>query len=383
MLVYSSWFGDLGGGELRMLDHLQHSRIPRDRLAVLVQAKGELLNALATRGIHTLHVPWKRGEGWAARQAGWYLGMLRCAYRLWRMRPCVVVCNTFHDLETTGRVAAALGLPLVWRARADTFTITDTWPPQKLPELVHFLNGRVARILPTTRYEAELMIQAGVDARRIRVVHNGVDLSKYRDAEGGERIRSAMRIPSDERVIAFVARMVPQKGYEVLLAALAKLRASGYRFRALVAGDTTLLEGGGEDYRDSIKRMVQTLGLSDCVTLLGARKDVSAIMNAADMFVLASLKEPFGTTVIEAMAAGKPVICSDLPGPRESAIEGETAIFFPAGDASALAKAIGRLIDDPDTARELGRRGQLQAESRFSMQAYVQALDEECVALGA
>jgi len=379
MLIYSSWFGDLGGGELRLLDHIRQSRLPRSRMMVVVQAPGELQAALAKENVDSVLIPWKGGSHWLARQACWYWGMYRARRFLARHRDAVVLCNTFHDLETTGRVARKLGNPVIWRARADTFTHTHLWPEQRLSRLVRFLNEEVARIVPTTGYEAHLMIQAGVKVEKIRVIHNGVDLSRFQDREAGLRLREQLALDNDLPVIAFAARMVPQKGYEIFFEALSGLRRAGYRFKALVAGDTTLLEGGGDDYRMQITSLLNRLGLNDSVLLLGARKDVPAIMNASDVFVLASLKEPFGTTVIEAMAAAKPVVCSDLAGPRESAVEGETAYFFPAGDAGGLQAALTKVFQAPEVASEMGRRGRLRAEKLFSMDAYISAMDEECV----
>ena len=381
MLIYSSWFGDLGGGELRMLDHIRRSRIPRSRMAAIVQAPGELQAALSKENVASVLIPWKEGGGWARRQVCWYKGMLEARRFLGRHPDAIVLCNTFHDLDTVGRVARRLRMPVIWRARADTFTHTHRWPATRLSEFVRFLNQDVARIVPTTNYEAQLMMEAGVDRNKIRVIHNGVDLSRFDDRAAGQRLREQLRIDDSVPVISFVARMVPQKGYEVFFEALAGLRAAGYRFKALVAGDTTLLEGGGDAYRAQIASLVDLLGLHDSVLLLGARKDVPAIMNASDVFVLASLKEPFGTTVIEAMAAAKPVVCSDLAGPRESAVEGETAYFFPAGDAHALQAALTRILEAPDAARDMGRRGRLRAEKLFSMDAYITAMDQECTAV--
>jgi glycosyltransferase involved in cell wall biosynthesis len=124
--------------------------------------------------------------------------------------------------------------------------------------------------------------------------------------------------------------------------------------------------------------MVCELNLGERVVFLGQRKDVPAVMNAADLFVLSSLKEPFGTTAVEAMAAALPVVASDLPGPRESMLNEETGIFFPAGDIQALQRAIVRLIESPEMGRRMGELGRRRAEARFDLRAYVSSMDEEC-----
>ncbi len=379
-LVYSSWFGDLGGGELRMLDHIVHSRIHKDQIAVIVQSDGALASALTTQRVKSYIIRWKGGHGRISRQFYWYRGMYRCGRVLRKLDSPVVFCNTFHDLETTGRVAARLKLPLVWRARADTFTNVHRWPSIRLFELVRFLNSNVARILATTEYEADLMRKAGVSTTKIRVIHNGVDLRRFDDPESGKRLRGQLGLSEDVAVIGFAARMVPQKGFEVFLASLAQLKQSNRRFKAIIAGGPTLSDDGNL-YKERIESMVHHLGLRSDVLFLGERRDVHAVMNASDVFVLASFKEPFGTTVIEAMAAGKPVIASDLPGPRESIVSGETGLFFPAGDAQALTDCLIRLLSGPEDRREMGIRGRLRVRELFSMDAYVSAMDGECQAL--
>src|SRR5581483_7184588 len=376
-IVYCSWFGDLGGGERRMLDHIQRSRISPERLIALLGAAGDLKQKLDDLGVQTEVLRWKSERNWIAKQWQWYKTKARCGWFLIRSRPAVLLCNTWHDLETTGRVAAQLDIPIIWRARADTFVRTDSWPPAKLQELVSFLNRYVARILPTTQYEARNMMQSGVIDSKIRVIHNGVDLDRYRDESNGKRLREELRIAEETPVIAFVARIVPQKRYEVFLEALTKLKQSGYSFRALLVGDTTLLESQPDHYRAKIHRLVHEYDLDHYVMLLGAREDVNSIMKASDVFVLSSLIEPFGTTVIEAMAASRPVIASDLPGPRESAVENDTALFFPPGDVDALVHNLKRLLDDRVLRREMGVRGRQRAEALFAMDKYVHALDEE------
>ena len=378
-LVYSSWFGDLGGGELRLLDHVRATAFSPAHTTVLLAQPGALEQELASIGARTEVIRWKGGTAYVMRQVYWYGAWLRCLLALHRLKPALVVCNTFFDLETTGEVAARLRLPLVWRARADTFPTTPSWPSGHVERLVAFLNLRVGGIAATTQYEARMMLRAGVDPAKVRVIHNGVDLRTYGNREAGIRLRSERGIAPEQFVIAFVARMVPQKGYDVFFAALAVLKARGIPFRAMVAGDTTLLEEGADEYRRTLRDQVEGLGLLDAVDFLGFRKDIPAVMGAADVFAMASLVEPFGNTVIEAMAAGRPVVCSDLPGPRESVVDGETGLFFPPGNAEAMADRLATLHADPKGRRAMGECGRARAEAVFDLQRNVAALDALCL----
>lgn len=378
-LVYSSWFGGLGGGELRMLDHIRATAFtPAQTLALLAQP-GPLVDAVNLAGARAQVNVWKNGNSYLARQWHWYGAWLRCARVLRHTAPELVVCNTFFDLESTGQVAAALGLPLVWRARADTFPIAYQWPAGRLARVVAFLNRKVGAIAATTRYEAEMMIAAGVRADKVHVIHNGVDLHRYEDAASGLALRRTLGLADGDFLVAFVARMVPQKGYEVFFDALAAAKARGVPIKAVVAGDTTLLEDSADAYKRGLKAHVERLGLLGDTRFLGFRDDIPAVMHAADVFVSSSHVEPFGNTNIEAMAAGKPVVSSDLPGPRESVVEGETGLFFPVGDSAALALRLEQLHADRGFAQKLGRQGRLRAERVFDLRRNVAALDRLCL----
>jgi len=378
-LIYSSWFGGLGGGELRMLDHIRATQFTPGETTVLVAQPGPVVDAIAQTGARAQVNVWKGGHNYLARQWHWYGAWLRCAHLLRSAAPRLVVCNTYFDLESTGQVAAALRLPQVWRARADTFPIAYQWPVGRLQQVVTFLNQKVAAVAATTRYEADMMIAAGVSADKVHVIHNGVDLHRYDDPSAGTLLRQASGLLNDDFVLAFVARMVPQKGYEVFFDAIAELKRQGVPVKALVAGDTTLLEESADEYKRGLKAQVERLGLFQDVRFLGFRDDIPAVMHAADVFVSASHVEPFGNTNIEAMAAGKPVVSSDLPGPRESVLEEQTGLFFPAGECDALAGQLMRLHADRSRARQLGAQGKQRAQQIFDLTRNVAALDALCL----
>jgi glycosyltransferase involved in cell wall biosynthesis len=313
-----------------------------------------------------------------ARRLGyWRLGRLFRTIKSSNETKSIVVCNTYPDLNTGGRLAAQNGLTLVWRARADTFVPWGIEPEQR-PGLVRFLNNNVFRIATTTRYEAEIMREAGVDPARVEVIPNGIELSAYNAArDRGWTLRTQLDIPKDVPLIAFVARMVPQKGYEVFLHAVAKARERIPQLKVIIAGDTTLYRNG-DQYKRNIHHLVKQLRLEKSVHFLGFMDDIPAVMTAADFFVHASLKEPFGTVLVEAMAAARPVIASDLPGPREIVLAEQTGLFHQAGDVQELASAIERLALDYDLRIRLGKAGYKHAATYFDATHNLARLDALC-----
>ncbi len=174
-------------------------------------------------------------------------------------------------------------------------------------------------------------------------------------------------------LVGTLARLVPQKGLEVLLDAFARLASPA---RLVIAGDGPL--------RAALERRAAALDLAGRVRLLGPRADAAAVMAALDLFVLPSRWEGFGLVLLEAMAAGRPVVASRVSAIPEVVADGETALLVPPGDAAALAAAMQALLDDPARRQAMGAAGRRRVAERFAPAAMVAAtLDLYAAALAA
>lgn len=185
-----------------------------------------------------------------------------------------------------------------------------------------------------------------------RVLWNGIEV---------DRIRAVAPAPKSGPTIFFVGRHEPRKGLDVLLDAMAMLPADARLWIAGEGPDTARLQAAsaGDPRLEWLGRV------SD--------DDKLARLRAADVFCAPSLRgESFGIVLLEAMAAGTPIVASDLPGYAKVAQGGEDAVLVPPGDARALGKAIGSLLGDPDAAEGLRRRGGARAE-HFSMDRLAEA----------
>jgi glycosyltransferase involved in cell wall biosynthesis len=135
--------------------------------------------------------------------------------------------------------------------------------------------------------------------------------------------------------------------------------------------------------RGPLESLIHRLGLSTCVRFAGARRDIPRILPALDVFVLPSLYEGFGIAILEAMAAGKPVVATTVGGIPEFVVPGETGLLVEPGNAEALAVAIGCLLHDPEGARQMGIRGRARALAGFQMSTVVRRHEqvyEACLA---
>jgi glycosyltransferase involved in cell wall biosynthesis len=170
-------------------------------------------------------------------------------------------------------------------------------------------------------------------------------------------------------MVLSTGRLAEQKGLEYLIRAAALLRKDLPSARIVLAGDGPL--------EQRLSKLVSGLELEDMVLLLGLRSDIGDLLAASDLVVLPSLWEGLSISLLEAMAAGKPVVTTTVGGNREVTNDGETAVLVPPKDPASLAAAIRTLASDPDRLEELGRRGKQAQLERYTLQRMLDAyLDE-------
>jgi glycosyltransferase involved in cell wall biosynthesis len=213
------------------------------------------------------------------------------------------------------------------------------------------------RIVTNSSAGAARLQSEGIPSERIAIVRNGLDLAAF-------GLRSS---PPRQRRIVSVGRLRPEKAHEVLLAAMALLRPSWPSVRLRLVGD-----GPREA---ALRQLAGERGLLDCVEFLGHRDDVPAILRDADVFVLPSRTEASPNAVLEAMAAGLPVVASNVGGIPEAITPGVTGMLVPPDDANALAGAIGHLFDNPSQAERLGLAGRRHVEEHYSFGRMVGAFE--------
>lgn len=206
--------------------------------------------------------------------------------------------------------------------------------------------------------ESILMTMPGVSADKIAVIPNGVDTRRYRRSATREATRARLGLSTNERVVAVVATFKEQKGHRYLIEAAQMLASDFPDARYLLIGDGAS--------RPELERQIAAAGLEASFRLLGMRPDVPELLAAADLFVLPSLWEGLPMALIEAMAAGLPVVATNVSGTRGVMLDGETGLLVPPGDATALGRSIATLLFDPERAIRMGAAGRLRVERHFS-----------------
>jgi glycosyltransferase involved in cell wall biosynthesis len=215
-------------------------------------------------------------------------------------------------------------------------------------------NERVDGVVAISQAIMELLVGAGVSRQRIRLIHSGIDASRFRDVpdQSGSRMGHC--------VVGCLGVLEQRKGQTELLRALSRLRADGLKVLCVIGGDGPL--------RSELEKQAGDEGLQDTVRFLGFVSDVPGFFAGIDIFVMPSRFEGLGIAVLEAMAAGKAVIASRVGGLVESVVDGETGFLVPNRDVAALAAAIATLAKEPARGREMGRRGRARVLEHFSVE---------------
>jgi glycosyltransferase involved in cell wall biosynthesis len=198
----------------------------------------------------------------------------------------------------------------------------------------------------------------GVGAEKITIVHSGVDLSELDRPIPLESLYGKLGMAPDETIVTCVGRLVPNKGHRYLIEATKEVIRRHPEVRVL-------LVGAGPS-RETLTKLVSELGLDQHVRFLADCPDTREILAITTAFVLPSLGEGISVALLEAMAAGKPVIATAVPGNTDVVVAGVTGLLVPAQDASALAQAICELLADPCGARRMGAAGRVRVKNHFS-----------------
>jgi glycosyltransferase involved in cell wall biosynthesis len=232
--------------------------------------------------------------------------------------------------------------------------------------LVHYgVSARQDLIIAISDHIARFTVSRGVrHPERVRRVYHGLEPPVTRALEReGQHIRRELGIGPDEFLVGNVGRLALQKGQRHLIAAMPLLLERVPRARAIIAG--------GGDLEDYLRDLASEIGVANRVHVLGPRKDVPALMHAIDVFVMPSIWEGFGLVLLEAMAAGRPIVASRVATIPEVVADGESGILVPAGDPLALATALAELAEQPDVAARMGEAGRERLRKQFSVEKMV------------
>ena len=330
---------DVGGQEKLLVEFARHADRRRfDLQFVSLGGRGVLAGDLEAHGWPVVAL----GE-----PTGFRPGLVSRLARLFRAGRIDVVHTHDERPHIYGAFAARLaGVRRLIHTRhhgmADRLT-------RRQSGLVRVASELTDRFVCVSADSARQAVRQGVSARKVRVLHNGIDLTRF-------DVAPAVRCGGP---VVTVARLSPEKDIGTLLHAAALAARSDDAFRLEIAGDGPCMA--------DLRRTAAELGLDGRVHFHGQVRDVPALLARAGLFVLPSLTEGVSLTLLEAMACGLAVVATRVGGNPEVVADGETGLLTPPGDPAALAAAMLRLRRDDPERRRMGQAGRRRVERRFDV----------------
>lgn len=205
---------------------------------------------------------------------------------------------------------------------------------------------------------------AGVPQERRQIIENGISLPDAASGVPREQVRRALGVPGDAPLVLAVGRFDRFKAFHLLLEAMARLGGA-----AGPASAARLVLVGDGGLRQELLARCQQLGLGERVLFAGYRRDIPDLLRAADLFVISSIDEGLPMALLEALAAGLPVVSTRVGAVPEALGEGEFGALVPVGDAGALARAMVELLSNPERRAALAAAGHGRYRRRFSREA--------------
>ncbi|MFH1740184.1 MAG: glycosyltransferase [bacterium] len=321
----------------------------RPRLVTVV-GPGDLSAAARDMGIAAQHLNARTAFGAAAKL---------CSL-IWRTRPAIVHSYLFHTNILTRLLRMVCPIPsLVCGMR--TVYFQGAYPDwyHKVDGFTHKLCNRI--IANSEAGRDSLVQMAGIPVEKIDVVPNGVDAERLRfdRSMARERLAAEFSLPSNACLFGIVAQLRPRKHHDLLFRAMRIVREKESRVHLLVVGD------GAE--RERLESLRRELGLESDVTLTGYRSDVREILAGLDALVLPTSLEGCPVSVMEAMAAGLPVIAAKAGGVAELVEDQRTGLLIEPGNEESLTRAILSLVENPALRSKLGEAGREKIEKEFSL----------------
>ncbi|HKV37158.1 MAG TPA: glycosyltransferase family 4 protein [Pyrinomonadaceae bacterium] len=213
------------------------------------------------------------------------------------------------------------------------------------------------RVIAVSEAVAEVLRQNGVvDASKITVVHNGIDVDRFAVAD--------VREGDVPLLVGTVGHLAPIKGHDVFVRAAALIAQRREKVKFVIIGED---KSPDMSNRRSLESLIAELGLNEIVSMPGWRDDMIAALSSLTLFVSAARSEPFGLAIVEAMASALPVVATASEGAREIIEDGVSGKLVPVDDADALAQAINDLLDNSLECSRLARNARHAARERFSL----------------
>jgi glycosyltransferase involved in cell wall biosynthesis len=291
--------------------------------------------------------------------------MLRFVSFLRREKIDIVHAHLFNASRASHFLAKVAGVPIT----IETNHVREAWRKGRLKTwyaIDRFFARFTDCIIAVSKANAEYLFNVkGIARSKVRVVQNGIETKAlHRENNSVSSIRAALGVSMNAPLITVVARLESQKGHCYLLEAVAEILSAHPEAIFLLAGDGVLAP--------ELKAQAKRLGIENNIIFAGFRSDVHDLLRASTVFLLPSLWEGLPLVAIEASAVGLPIIATAVDGTPEVVKDGDTGLLIEPRSSGAIATAVIELLDDPERARKMGRRGASFVRAHFDVSRQVE-----------
>jgi glycosyltransferase involved in cell wall biosynthesis len=275
----------------------------------------------------------------------------------------IVLTNMDKELRLAGLAARLAGVKAVIPRRGIDYPLKNSWRYR------FTYNVLAARIIANSEATKKSLLKNSpwLKPPRIKIIYNGIDISQF-SFQPPNGLLEEFNIPEHVAIIGFVGQLDERKGIADLLNAYKVVNKQLPQTRLLLVGDGKL--------RSFVEKQKEELPRPSSIILTGFREDIPRIMNLMDVLVLPSYWEGFGLVLVEAMAAGKPVVTTKVSSMPEIVKDGVHGYLVEPGDSTALAKALIKVLTNAQLAVQMGAQGRQQVEQHFTLNGMIDKIEE-------
>ncbi len=355
-IVYTVLNGRLAGGQAICGQMMLAARAAGHHVCLVTPSRGEFIELCESKSVPIVQLPMARTFHF---HRAWQFARF---LRAWRAD--AVHCHAAVTGAILTRLGARLaGVNIISHVHIENKYSDVWWIRAAQVRLYNFTARLTDEIVAISEDTSHSLISQGVSPRKIRVIHNGVVESRDTNDNAADRARNALGIEGDGPVVGTVARLCPVKGQREFILAAHQIRNEFPQAKFHIIGEDIEFDG---HHRHELEQLTEQLDLGGYVQFVGFRSDAARLMHAFDLFVLPSWIEGLPVTILEAMAAGKPVVATSVGGVPELVLDGETGLLVPPHDPARLAQAIVKLLQQPEAARRMGESGRERVLKHFS-----------------
>ena len=279
-------------------------------------------------------------------------------------RPDIVHCYLPLPYLVGGPCGVLVGVPIRVMSRRSLNDYQQKY--LLMPQVERYMHRFMHRIVANSQAVLSQLLDEGVTKKQLRLLYNGVDANKYRERQSRALFRKTFNVDQNAFLIVVVANLFFYKGHEDLLTALGQIRSSfSTPWQLLCVGKPLGLQ-------QHLEQKAKELEIQSNVRFLGAQREcIPDLLVSADVGVLCSHQEGFSNSVLEGMAAGLPMIVTNVGGNAEAVVDGETGIVVPPNCPEKLAEAILHLANAPEKRKGMGDNGRQRVQQLFSIHTCV------------